>query len=102
MIDSEQEYILCAAIWFDDHQPHVARPINIEYGVVFCGHRHLNIYAQLPWNTEQRRDLDINEIEQGFLTSNNRFVNRCEAAYIAKQCGQTICEYKSLCSEDIY
>jgi len=102
MINSDDEYILCAALWFDDHQPHVARPSNITYGVVFCGHRHVNVYAQLPWNTAKRKELNINEIEQGFLTSHNRFVTRCEAAKIALTSGQIPCECKSLCSEDIY
>jgi hypothetical protein len=102
MIHNEVEYILCAAIWFDDHQPHIARPSNIEYGVVFCGYRHVNIYAQLPWNTMKRIELGIDEIQQGFLTSTNRFVTREEASIIAKGSGQICDNCNSLCSEDIY
>lgn len=101
MIQNDVEYILCAAIWFDDHKEHVARPVNIDYGVVFCGHRHLNVYAQLPWDTEERNKLGIKEIDQGFLTSKNRFVTREEASVIAKNAGQCT-DSKCLCSEDLY
>lgn len=55
--------------------------------VVLCGCRHGDIFAQL-------QDLGFNpkdgykEIEQGFITHKNEFLNRKEAFYHAKECGQ--------------
>ena len=82
------EYILCAAIWFDDGNKYPHQPKNIDIGLVFCGYGHANIFQQIGGTMGERRDLGIREREQGFLTSKNRFVDRKEAAKIAIKCGQ--------------
>lgn len=88
MIDNTKEYLLCAAIWFKcDEQP-VHKPINIEGGVVLCGFRHGDIFAQTGMLVKHRIKLGITEEEQGFITSKNRFVTRKEAAEIALLQGQ--------------
>jgi|GEM_PF-2543350 hypothetical protein len=102
----KHEYILCSAIWFDDGKEHPHQPLNIKTGVVYCGYRHHNIFAMgsvsediRNWNTEYER-------EQGFLTSQNRFVDRQEAFKIADNAGQ-LTDRKTqnnhtLYSEDLY
>ena len=35
MIDNTREYILCAAIWFDDGVVHAHQPKNIDIGIVY-------------------------------------------------------------------
>lgn len=82
------EYILCAAIWFDDGKEYVHQPKNIETGLVFCGWMHASIFTQIGGTIGERRNLGIHEKEQGFLTSKNRFVDRSEAAKIALKSGQ--------------
>ncbi len=82
------EYILCAAIWFDDGKEYPHQPRNIDTGLVFCGWMHGNIFPQIGGTVGERKKLGIHEKEQGFLTSNNRFVGRKEAAKIAIKCGQ--------------
>ena len=99
------EYILCAAIWFDDGKEYAHQPKNIDSGLVFCGWMHGCIFAQIGGTVRERKALGIPEKEQGFLTSKNRFVNREEAAKIAIKSGQ-IKEVKyfknKLDSSDLY
>ena len=94
MIDNTKEYILCAAIHFDDSIYHVHHEQH-GTGVVICGYRHHMIYA-LKW--DKRKGV------QGFLTSKGRFVDRTEAMTIAKEAGQVDVNNMScrLFSEDIY
>ncbi len=84
----KHEYILCAAIHFDDGKKHAHQPFNIESGIVYCGWRHGCIFAQLGGTVKERQDFGIFEKEQGFLTNRNRFVGRVEAGKIALACGQ--------------
>ena len=88
MIDNTKEYILCAAIWFDDGRIHAHQPINIDKGIVYMGLRHCNCFASIGGLVKERLEAGIHEKEQGFLTSLNRFVNRREAAEIALSQGQ--------------
>lgn len=88
MINIEGEYILCAAIWFDDGKKYAHQPKNINSGLVFCGRMHACIFAQIGGTVGERIELGIHEKEQGFLTSENRFVDRKEAAKIAIKSGQ--------------
>lgn len=102
----KKEYILCAAIWFDDGKKHVHQPKNVETGLVLCGWRHHCIFPQtggvlheMPLQSERVKE-GIKET-QGFLTNLNRFVDRDEAgriAYAACQVGYV----KQLFSEDLY
>lgn len=110
MIDNTKEYIVCAAIWFDDVQIHAHQPINIDYGIVMMGLRHCNCFASIGGLVKERLDAGIHEKEQGFLTSKNRFVSRMEAAeialcinqFIGDEERQEVSKSKFLYSEDIY
>jgi len=103
------EYIICAAIWFKDDMVRKLQPINIEVGIVICGHRHANIIYQLAEMYPDRRYILLNDdgktTIQGFLTNKNRFVNRAEAAQIAlnaKQVESINLLSPYLFSEDLY
>jgi|688.fasta_scaffold986212_2 hypothetical protein len=88
MIDNTREYILCAAIWFDDGVVHAHQPKNIDIGIVYMGHRHCNCFASVGGLVRERQEMGIYEKSQGFLTSHNRYVTREEAAEIALSIGQ--------------
>lgn len=99
------EYILCAAIHFTDGKEHGGQPINVTHGVVLCAHRHHNVFAQTGLSVMQRKMEGWEQVEQGFLTNRNRFVNREEAAQIAKEAGQLkpgVVSVQRLFSEDLY
>lgn len=93
----KQEYIICAAIHFESNKVQAHQPKNITHGLVVCGRRHHNCFA-----TVATFDFKLKEIEQGFLTSKDRFVNREEAGEIAFKCGQTTELKTCLFSEDLY
>lgn len=96
------EYILCAAIYFDDGKYYAHQPKGIQTGLVLCGWRHGCIFPQIGGLVKERQELGIYEKEQGFLTSKNRFVNRHEATLIAKKAGQITFIDRPLYSEDLY
>jgi hypothetical protein len=110
MLDHRKEYIVCAAIWFDDGKIHPHQPINIDIGIVHMGHRHCNCFASIGGLVKDRLEMGIHEKEQGFLTSYNRFVTREEAAEIALSQDQfasdeereEVKKSKYLYSENIY
>jgi hypothetical protein len=107
----DQEYIVCAAIWYKElpvlsgNAPIGHRnPVNIKDGIVVCGHRHGHCIHTMYALTGKRQGQTGAKI-QGFLTSKNKFVTREEAAVIALGCGQiTKLRYNQtrLFSEDIY
>ena len=90
LINTKVEYILCAAIWFDDGKIYPHQPRNVDQGLVLCGFTHANIFPQIGGLVSERKELGIHEKEQGFLTSKNRFVGRKEAADLAMAAGQII------------
>lgn len=95
-----KQYILCAAIWFDDGIERIHQPKNIKTGIVICGRRHhncFNIPSELLGNK-----LKTNKTVQGFITSDDLFVDRTEAAVIALRAGQIEKEVTKLFSEDLY
>jgi hypothetical protein len=95
----EKEYILCAAIWYQDDKEHVHQPKNIETGYVLCGRRHHNCIASLSIfgkRTNQQKHV------QGFITNLDRFVDRKEAGEIAFNSGQILKQTNCLFSEDLY
>ncbi len=102
------EYVLCAAIHFNDEKNHEHQPQNIETGFVLCGRRHSDIYAAVMIiNDESMTAIEgITEANgkaiQGFLTSKNRFLNREEAGKLAYEMKQTDRITKCLFSEDLY
>ncbi len=94
-------YITCSAIWFNDGKKHDHQPFNIETGFVICGHRHHNCYMTAYILNGNKRIKKLEEI-QGFMTSENNFVDRKEGGLIAFKSGQ-IPELKTrLYSEDLY
>lgn len=101
-----KEYILCAAIHFDDGKEYHHQPKNIKSGLVFCGHRHGCIFAQIGGTVGERQELGIYEKSQGFLTNMNRYVKREEALTIALANNQVLdlsdVRGDRLHSEDLY
>jgi len=99
------EYILCAAVWFNDSIKHEEQPKNIEIGFVVCGRRHGDCILTVIYLNKQIVD-DLHESNNkavmGFLTSYNRFVNRKEAGNIAFRSGQIKKKTDCLFSEDLY
>ena len=70
------EKIMCSAIWVkDENVEYVHYPTNITYGLVVCGYRHHNCLEHIGNLYERERRLRY-ETVQGFLTNNNRFVDR--------------------------
>ena len=108
MINREvQQYILCAAIHFDDGKKYNHQPSNIKTGFVICGRRHHNCFATIAtikgldeW-IEERKDY---KVIQGFLTSTDLFLNREKSYSVAKECGQVTDKIigSILTSEDLW
>jgi len=104
---SLKERILCAAIWYDNHQEYRLNPKNIDRGIVITGYRHSECIQTLCLmfypNWKNNRIDDIlrihcnNHQKQGFLTNHNRFVDRTEAIQV-NYTDRT----RELYSEDIY
>jgi hypothetical protein len=103
---SETEWVLCAAIWFDDGVDRAHNPVNIETGIVACGLRHANCFTILSAVFPGKEYLDCEKSTQGFLTSHGRFLNRAEAGKLALENGQLeeLMYYggKELDSSDLY
>ena len=97
-----KEYILCAAIHFDDNKKHENQPKNKSTGFVVCGRRHHNCY-QTYWILNKNK---LNSDIQGFITNTDRFVDREEAYKIAFEAGQIkdkkFSDTPILISEDLY
>jgi hypothetical protein len=106
MEPNKPEYILCAAIHFDDGKTYSNQPKNIETGLVLCGWRHGCIFPQIGGLVRERQELGIYEKSQGFLTSKNRYVEREEALQIALKNNQVLdlkeVRGNKLYSEDLY
>lgn len=98
------ETILCAAIWYKELPTPVFRPENVDVGIVFSGHRHPDCLHQMVAMTGKKQH-EVGEEIQGFLTNKNRFVDREEGARIALKSGQVkelIFSKRLLYSEDLY
>lgn len=102
----KQEYILCAAIWYQEYDTESYTAKNIERGIVVCGHRHDNVIATMKALANLRTvtfgEDSVGRHTQGFLTNENRFVDRWEAAKIASKSGQIRGGITKLYSEDLY
>jgi hypothetical protein len=92
-------YVVCSAIHYEDNCKHVHQPKNIETGFVICGQRHHNCFMTVHILNQK---LPNYKQTQGFLTSDNRFLDRKEAGELAYSCGQIKSPTKMLFSEDIY
>ncbi len=84
------------------------RPVNIQTGLVVEGHRHADIIRTMV-NLLGKRTCSVGEdcageSEQGFVTNQNRFVDRIEGMQIARAAGQLISDttFAELYSEDLY
>jgi len=92
-----KEFIICAAVR------------NEETDKIHYGHRHSHCLAaandELSWTLSRQQICKI-KLEQGFITSQNRFVNREEALMIALDNNQVIDKSEirgnRLYSEDLY
>jgi len=100
-MQKKQEYILCAAIHFNEGSTPVHLPKNIKEGIVLCGRRHHNIFTQINTFMESSEMKKIPQV-QGFMTSLDRFVTREEAAKVALLSGQIESPVRKLISEDLY
>lgn len=99
----EREYIICAANWYQDGKLHEHQARNIKTGFVVTGRRHHNCFMTYSIiRSIQLEDQPRINIEQGFLTSKDRWLNREDAAKLAFESGQITRETKQLFSEDIY
>jgi hypothetical protein len=101
----DNEFILCAAVWFPVKLKFEFQPDDVETGLVICGLRHGNCFAMKALLCDSLRDI-IKHVppKQGFLTNKNRFVDRFEAARIAKAANQAkdIQLGDELVSEDLW
>lgn len=72
-----------------------------NYDIVMCGLRHCDIFEQM---FKLRIDYDKNSAVQGFWTSDDHFVDRRDAVYIARAAGQISDDFDSviLYSEDVW
>lgn len=95
----DNEYILCAAIHWNDGIKRIHQPVNIETGIVFCGRRHHNILNSIYQLIDRQM---TGKETQGFITNLDRFVDREEAGLIAFRAKQTTVTTKTLYSEDLY
>ena len=99
-------YIICAAIWFKDGNKYSHQPRNIESGLVVCGRRHHNCFLTAFELNGGKKIEGLSEANakavQGFLTSDDIFVDRKEGGQIAFDAGQTAKLTECLFSEDLY
>lgn len=103
------EYITCSAIWYKDLPTSSFRPKNVDKGVVVCGHRHHNCIDIVKTFGGLRSVVSgpdsVGEMIEGFMTSDNRFVDRLEAMEIAQSQNQVKELHNpkiGLFSEDLY
>lgn len=100
-----KEFVICSAVWFKNGKSYPDQPLNIQSGYVICGRRHNNCYASF---SIMRGDIAMKkpfpDCYEGFLTSNDRFVNRFEGYEIAKSVGQILYENSNnfLTSENLF
>ena len=94
----KRPFIVCAAIWYKTPMVHRVRfisgvemtfypnqPKNVKNGIVICGHDYNHcsaIYTILTGDITRSNDI------QGFITSDNYFVDKYDAAKIAFEAGQ--------------
>jgi hypothetical protein len=97
---NNKKYIICSAIYFDDNEIHPSQPNNIKTGLVVCGLRHHNCFsiANLIFKHHEYKGV------QGFVTSDNLFLNREDAYKYAIENGQIKKDLirNVLTSDDLY
>lgn len=98
------EKIMCSAIWVKNVNSTCHKPKNIDNGIVVCGYRHCDCIGLLSTIYDRGTIIKFDKV-QGFLTTNNRFVNRIEAKQIAINANQLLereCGKDELFSEDVW
>jgi hypothetical protein len=98
------ETIVCSAIHYKNLPTPTYLPANINKGLVVCGLRHVYCLHQVVALTGKRQ-AELGPYTEGFLTSENRFVDRKEGAIIALSSGQikkTTYSKTDLYSEDLF
>jgi hypothetical protein len=100
-----REYILCAAIHYDDGKKHEHQPRNIKTGIVIAGRRHHNCI--MTAHDLSKGILKQKTQVQGFITNTDKFVDRKEAFQIAKKARQFLMPIveggtETLISEDLW
>lgn len=83
-----KEKIICAAIYLDTGEKCHQQPKNISTGIVIAGLRHNNCIATIVILLKKNMSEIQTVAQEGFITSENRFVKREEAAKIALENGQ--------------
>jgi hypothetical protein len=94
-----RERIVCSAVWFQTKEDHPHQPKGRWGGLTIYGKGHHQCYYTASLIS---KDLKKLHHEEGFLTSNNRFVDRAEASSIAFLAGQITIYKRKLFSEDIW
>lgn len=85
--DKIPEYIICAAMHFEDRIPHPNQPLNIKTGYVIGGWRHHNCLGTAA-TFRKVKEVTYENYTYGFLSSTGKFYNRVEALKIAQAAGQ--------------
>lgn len=107
MIDNSKAYIICSAIYINDGKEYVHQPKNIKTGYVITGRRHCNCYMTysiLVGKSVKSLKL-VNRAVEGFLTSDNLFLDRKEALAFGLNIGQVDPEKRistTFTSEELY
>ncbi len=87
-------YIICAAIWFKDGNKYSHQPRNVDSGLVVCGRRHHNCFLTAFELNGGKKIEGLNEVNeravQGFLTSDDRFVDRKEGGKLHSMLGKLL------------
>ena len=75
---------------------------NSQYPLYFTGLRHCDIYEQI-YNFGIHSK-DIEKAQEGFITTEDKFVDRYEAVYVARAANQVSIDFNEaqLYSEDIW
>lgn len=87
-----------SSIRSDKHETIIAAALRVENLGIFIGKRHGDAFRRLH---TKHHDIYGANIEQWFLTSENRFVDRYEARDIAEKAGQANAQHL-LFSEDLW
>lgn len=100
--EDKPEYVLCAAIHYEDGKEYAHQPRNLVTGLAVSGWRHHNCFITLATCFPDRSYIGDDKLTQGFLTSKGNFLNREEAAALAFASGQTTEPLTRLFSEDVW
>lgn len=86
--------IVCSAIKFDYN----------GYPLIVCGKRHGDCFKNVSdfMSVDKWNQIGKKSVIQGFMTDDNKFLNRQQAAVHAEQCGQIKQVQETLWSEDLW